>query len=148
MENLEIPLYSNSCGKIFNDRLIFASAYKENVYYTKDISHVKTRSKFGLKSVATILLPFSLLLIPYFDNNLPVFMEVVIVAMMVLFFVIALIKTDAKYYIILHLKNGQAVKIRISKNNKKEAYKFLNAINEHHFKPTEVQQEPVASYNS
>mgnify|MGYP006145011481 CR=1 FL=1 len=125
MEKLEIPLYFNSCGKIFEDRLIFASAYKENIFDVSDIGKVSMRKKLGFKSVLSLLLPFGLIGILYLERDLDFIVQATTVVLTLIFFIVAFVNTEMKYYIILQLKSTKNVKIRISKNNKKDAGKFV-----------------------
>lgn len=131
MEKLEVPLYFNSCGKIFDDKVIFASAYKENIFYVNDIAKVSMKTRFGFKSLISMLLPFGLLGILYLEKNLDFFVQAITVVIMLIFLVVAFVNTEAKYYIILHLKSTKNVKIKISKSNKKDAGKFVKRAQEH-----------------
>lgn len=126
-----MPLYFNSCGKIFDDKVIFASAYKENIFYVNDIAKVSMKTRLGFKSVLSLFLPFGLLGILYLENSLDFFVQAITVALMLIFLVVAFINTEAKYYIILHLKNTRNVKIKISKSNKKDAGKFVKKAQAH-----------------
>ncbi len=125
MEKLEVPLYFNSCGKIFEDRLIFASAYKENIFDVSDIGKVSMRKKLGFKSVLSLLLPFGLVGILYLERDLDFIVQAITVVLTLIFFIVAFVNTEMKYYIILQLKSTKNVKIRISKSNKKDAGKFV-----------------------
>lgn len=125
-ENL---LFSNTCGKIYHDSAIFAFEHKEKTVLMEDIRKVKTEIGITIKSAITIVLPLSMLGFIYLIRNMELGLRIMIIFLTILFTVAALYNAEKTFHLILTMKDGSRLKIRISENNKKDTEKFVFNLN-------------------
>ena len=125
MNKLETPLFNNSCGKIFKDKIILASKTREDEVEFDDIKKVRFGITTSLKSVMWALLPSSIFVLLYMERkklDSPIFFLLSFVAIAIT--VVALVMAEKSYYIHIRMSDGLNLRVRVSPDNKKDAKKF------------------------
>lgn len=126
MKNFEMPVFSNGCGKLFSETIVFASANKESVIKIEDIKSIVFKKSVAWGGMWLLGVPLSLFGLTYFVNNNDVFVKVFLYAVAAMFTIICLLKTEKKYAIKILIYNEPVRTIRVSKDNIKDAQKFVN----------------------
>jgi len=122
-----MPLFNNSCGKIFRDRIIFASSNRENKIEADSIERVKFVGRVSLKSLLWVGISSSFFGILYLERNLDGWMYALISIVALAFTVLSLVMLEMNYHILLQMKDGSEKRITVTKDNKKDARKFVQA---------------------
>ena len=126
MNNLEIPLFNNSCGKIFNDSIILATKNREDKINFNDIKKVKFGITASFKSIIWALLPSSIFVLLYMERkelDSAIFFLLSFVSLA--FTILALVMTEKNHYINVKLNEGLNVRINVSADHRKDAKKFV-----------------------
>lgn len=129
MTTLEIPQFSNSCGKIFADKIILATAHKESEIALSDIRKVKFASKPQSKSLFFVALPALLFVFPFFTGDDDAFLNIVFVLFGILLMSVSLYNLNKKHSVSIKLASGSSVSINVWEGNIKEAKKFAGMVN-------------------
>ncbi|RYJ41593.1 hypothetical protein [Flavobacterium beibuense] len=127
MKKLEMPLFNNSCGKLFNDKIVLASAHREEEIEFKEIKKIKFGFNVSLKSVMWALMPSSIFVLLYLQRAMldgAMFILLSFVAIGISVF--SVVMAEKSYYVLIKLRGGQNVKVRVSVDNKKDAKKFAD----------------------
>lgn len=119
------PVFNNSCGKIFNDKVILASSHRENHVRFDAIQKLEFVTKIDYKSLLWVLISSSFFLILYLERNLEAWLFVIIGLVALSFTVLSLIMVEKNYQILVHLNDGSKTRINVAKDNKKDAKKFV-----------------------
>ena len=126
MKKLETPVFNNSCGKIFNDKIVLASSHREDELAFEDVKKVKFGMTTSLKSLMWALLPSSIFVLLYLERqklDSSIFFLLSFVAIGISVF--SLIMADKSYYILFKTNDDLNVKVKVSVDNKKDAKKFV-----------------------
>ena len=122
-----MPLFNNSCGKLFNDKIVLASAHREEEIEFKEIKKIKFGFNISLKSVMWALMPSSIFVLLYLQRAMldgAMFILLSFVAIGISVF--SVVMAEKSYYVLIKLKGGQNVRVRVSVDNKKDAKKFAD----------------------
>ena len=120
----ENPLFANTCGKIYDEVATFAFEHKEKTIRLNEIEKVRTEVGITLKSFFVTLMPLSLLSFVYLIKDIDIVLKTILIALTVLFSAISLFNAERTFHLVLTLKDGAKLKIRVSENNRKDAEKF------------------------
>ena len=126
MEMEMMRLFNNSCGKIFRDEVVFASSNRENHLEAESIQGLKLKGTVSLKSLGWVIISSSFFGILYLEKNLEGWMYGLIFILALIFTGLSLYMLERHYYILLVKKDGTQYKIRVDKDNKKDAQKFVD----------------------
>lgn len=131
MEMDMMPLFNNSCGKIFKDKVILASPNRENHVKFDNIEKLEFVTRVSFKSLLWVLISSSFFFILYLERNLEGWIYFLIFAVALGFTVLSLAMVEKNYHILLRLNDGSEKKISVSKDNKKDAKKFVSVAMKH-----------------
>lgn len=120
--------FSNSCGKIFADEIILATAHKESVVAIKDIKKVSFTSRPKPQSLLFVALPAILFVFPFFNNTTDTFMNVVFIGLGILLMGISLYNMNKQHTLTVKLATGSSIAINVLPHNIKEAKKFAGMV--------------------
>lgn len=125
MDDTELPLFYNTCGKVFTNRIVFASVVRETEVNPCDIKNVQIIFTVSLQSIALIVVPTPLLIMPFFLHPSEKGLKLCIGVMGLLLIALAIAKTRKDYCLKLHLKDGRVITWHFWKNNLSDAQKFI-----------------------
>ncbi|SFQ77159.1 hypothetical protein [Flavobacterium akiainvivens] len=128
MTTLETPQFSNSCGKIFADKIVLASAHKETEVPLHELKKVSFTSRPLPKSLFFIALPAVLFAFPFVTNEKDWFVNAIFIAIGLILMGVSLFNVNKKHTLSLKLATGNSVSINVWEGNLKEAKKFANMI--------------------
>ena len=129
MTTLELPQFSNSCGKVFADKIILASANKESEVPLKDIKKASFTSRPHNKSLFFIALPAMLFVFPFFSGEEDTFINIVFIALGILLMVVSITQANRKHTLNVKLASGSTIGINVWEGNLKDAKKFTSMVN-------------------
>lgn len=130
MKKLDTPLFNNSCGKIFQDKLVLASANREEEIEFEDIKKIKFGVTTSIKSLMWALLPSSIFVLLYLERNkLDSAMFFLLSFIAIAITTVSLIMADKSYYLLIKLEEGLNIRVRVAVDNKKDAKKFMDIAN-------------------
>jgi hypothetical protein len=124
----EMPVFSNSCGKIYTDNVVFAFSNGEKELTMEKIKAVRFTERLTPRSLAFILLP--LLVYPAIDH-IKNFNGLFRVGGYVAMFGVAAMAFDyseKEYSISVVMNDRSKMTIRVSKDNRKDAKKFVDKL--------------------
>ncbi|MNK24473.1 hypothetical protein D3C87_427790 [compost metagenome] len=125
MEMDMMPLFNNSCGKVFKDKVILASPNRENHIKFDNIKKLEFVTRISFNSLLWVLISCSFFFILYLERNLEGWIYFLIFAVALGFTILSLVMVEKNYHILLRLNDGSEKKITVSKDNKKDAKKFV-----------------------
>ena len=128
MQELEIPLFSNTCGKLFADRIVFASANREKEILPQTLSRLTFTGSLTIGSILYMLLFLAIAGGALFINIATVF-KLGLFSMSMLLLLWFVLKGKRKYAINIYFKDGSARSIRVWEGNRKDAQKFVEQAN-------------------
>ncbi|MES2487805.1 MAG: hypothetical protein V4581_17895 [Bacteroidota bacterium] len=128
MTELEIPQFSNSCGKLFADKIILASSNKESLIDLNTVRNVSFTSRPAPKSLFFIALPLPLFFMPSLLNENDFFVKVMFVTVGLLLLLVSVWQVNKNYTLSLKLKDGSSTSINVWEGNRKEAQKFADRV--------------------
>lgn len=120
-----MPLFNNSCGKIFSDKVILASPNRENHVKFESIDKLEFKTQVSFKSLLWVLISASFFVLLYLERNLEGWLYAIIGAVALGFTVLSLIMVEKNHLIMLHLNDGSKTRINVAKDNMKDAKKFV-----------------------
>ena len=124
-----MPIFSNTCGKLFADKVIFASALRETEIDTREIKNISFAGSVKTSSLLFLAVPATLVFIPYFFfHESEVFMKFLVTIIGVVFFTVAIIKAQKSYRLKVNLKNGETITWNVWQGNMREANKFVEQV--------------------
>lgn len=130
MKKLDTPLFNNSCGKIFNDKIVLASANKEDEIELDEIKRVKFGLTVSVKSLMWALLPSSIFVLLYLERaKLDSIMFFLLSFVAIGITVTAVIMAEKSCYLLIKLHDGINIRVRVAIDNKKDAKKFAEIVN-------------------
>jgi membrane protein CcdC involved in cytochrome C biogenesis len=120
--------FSNSCGKIFADEIILATAHKESVIAVNDIKKVSFTSRPKPQSLLFVALPAVLFVFPFFNHSTDTFLNVLLIGLGVLLMAVSLYNLNKQHTLTVKLATGNSIAINVSPRNIKEAKKFAGMV--------------------
>jgi hypothetical protein len=128
MNTLDTPQFSNSCGKLFADKIIFASSDKETEIDLQNVKNAAFTSRPKFQSLVFMLLPLLLFAFPIFIHDAELFLKILFFGVGLLFLIVSVIKAQKNYTLSLYLKDGTSISINVWEGNRREAQKFADMI--------------------
>lgn len=125
-KDTDIPFFANTCGKLYPDRIIFASALRETVFKPTEIKKINLSKSVSVASILLILAPSAVFAIPLVSSHEDKWFDYMLYSLGFLMFCIAVFKAEKKYKLQVYLKNGKSVSWHIWKGNIKDVLKFIN----------------------
>ncbi|MFP9113002.1 hypothetical protein ACLI1A_03620 [Flavobacterium sp. RHBU_3] len=122
-------LFSNSCGKLFTDCVVFATAYKETEIKLTEIKNVSFSWHFSRSGLAFIFLPLPLLVIAFYFPESDNALKFSTCFLGILFMVFSAINARRHFILKLALKNGESLQWNVWKGNQKDTRKFIKHLN-------------------
>jgi len=122
-------IFSNSCGKLYPDKIVLASASKETSYPLQSISKLAFKKSFETKSFLFMLLPCTLFVFPRLLNSDENFIKLFLYALGVCMLVLSIVKGKKKYTLTMYLTNSTTRSVSVWEGNIKEAQKFVSQAN-------------------
>jgi len=126
MKNFDVPFFSNTCGKLFSDTVIFASINGESKVHLQDIKKISFKRSVVWSSLWFIAVPLSIFALSQLVSYDDTFVKMFMYSIASVFTLICLIKVEKKYTISTAMKDGSVKTIRVSNDNIKDAEKFTN----------------------
>jgi len=137
MKNFDVPLFSNTCGKLYTDAVVFASVSKESIIPIRDIKNISFKKSVVWSSLFFIPVPLAVFALSCLVSNNDAFVKMFLYFIGVLFMAICVFKVKKKYTIYIRMENKSLYAIRVAKDNIKDAQKFI-------YKATELIKEQRA----
>ncbi len=128
MNDSELPLFSNTCGKLFQDKVIFASAVRETEVKADDIKDVQLAMSISAQSLLFLLVPLPLFVMPFFLQPTEGALKVCIAAIGCIMMAMAVYKARKEYKLRLYLKNGMLIEWYVWRGNYTEAHNFVQKV--------------------
>jgi hypothetical protein len=129
MQSLNSPFFSNTCGKIYPEKIVLASAYKETAYPVSNIKKLTFRKSFETTSFLFMLLPCALFILPRFLNSDETFIKYFLYAVGAVMLVLSIVMGKKKYSLNIYLADGSQRTVNVWEENTKEAKKFIAQAN-------------------
>lgn len=129
MNDNDLPLFSNTCGKLYIDRIVFASALKETSITPKHLKKVTFNRGVTISSIVIIVLSCILFASPLYLPQAEIFFIIGLA-----FLILSIAKVKKTYSINLHMKDGTIRTISVWEGNRKDASKFVTKVQEKFFK--------------
>jgi hypothetical protein len=128
MSDDSLPLYSNTCGKLYADKIIFASALRETAFTPAEIKGISLQRHIRSSSLFFIALPCILFFLPYFLSDEEHGLRVMLVLAGALMLLMSVYKAEKVYSLKLSLTNGRVITWQIWKGNITDAKKFIKNV--------------------
>ncbi len=124
MNHHENALFSNNCGKIYRDRIVF-STLDESVA-TENIKSVSLRKSIGKGNLFFILLPCLLVGISFLMPKEDFIIKMLFIVTGVVFFAATLLNVKKRSFIVVSLKTGKNIKVTPRESYPREAKRFVD----------------------
>lgn len=124
----DMPVFSNSCGKIYHNNVVFAFDNGEKNIVVQKITAVKFTGRATPKSVMIMFLPLLATFLIYLERNMHGLLRLAGVGVMLAVFGLAFYYAEKQYRISIVMNDGSKTTIRVSKDNRKEARKFVDKL--------------------
>jgi len=122
----DTPIFSNTCGILFNDKVIFGFVNGEKEISLSEIKHARFREKITAGFWLLIVLPLPLYAALDYIYNYNGLLRLAGYCFAGSISCLAYYYAKKKYQIIIEMINGSTFKIRVSEDNKKDASKFID----------------------
>lgn len=119
------PLLQNSCGKIYNDKIILSAGSKEYEVFSDSIFRLKTCIEITVRALIFILLPLGLSAFIYFTGGFTSSLHFIIILIAITSSLLTIWFTETRRYMLLITKDGRRRKIPLDKNKTEEAKRFI-----------------------
>ena len=129
MNDDNLPLFSNTCGKLYIDRIVFASALKETSVTPQNLKNVTFNRGITISSIVIIVLSCILFTSPLYLPQAEIFFVIGLA-----FLAISIAKAKRTYSITLYMKDGTIRTISVWEGNRKDASKFVSKVQERFFR--------------
>lgn len=129
MNDNDLPLFSNTCGKVYIDRIVFASALKETTITPQSLKKVTFSRSIAISSIVIMVLSCILFTSPLYLPQAEIFF---IIGLM--FLILSIAKAKKIYSITLYMKDGSTRTIKVWEGNRNDASKFVSKVQERFFK--------------
>jgi len=157
MENSDMPLFSNTCGKLFCDSVVFASSKDEVIIPLQDIKQIAFKKSVLWSSLFILVLPIAVFALGrFFVSKDDAFVRGFLYTIAILFSVICVLKAEKKHTLRIKQNSKASLIIRVSGHNVNDAQKFVdkarNLLKQHQSdlknKAAEANKTEVAYANS
>jgi hypothetical protein len=128
MKELDIPQFSNTCGKLYADKIVLATSNNESYIDIDKIHKVAFTARPELKSMLFIMLPLVLFALPMIMHEPDFFTKALFMTVGLVFLTIAVFQINNVYTLSLKLKDGTSMNINVWQGNRKEAQKFAGLV--------------------
>lgn len=118
----DTTLFSNNCGKLYRNKVVFAS--QSECVDTKDIKSISLRKSISKGSLFFIFLPGLFFAVPFFVNDY--FEKILFTAFGVGFTTLALFMAKRNTNIYVAVKNGRNLNLKIWHGYTREAQRFVD----------------------
>lgn len=118
------PVFGNTCGKIYRDRIILATSHKESGFPFHEIKSLTFKQRFDVRGLLFACLPGALIAFPFIFKNEDTVVKVASAIIGVLGAALCIFKAQKRYSLHLETNSGRVVKVKVWHGNKKEAEKF------------------------
>lgn len=125
MNDNYLPLFGNTCGKIYNEYILLASENNERTLPLSSVKKITFSKRISLNSLLFTFLPAVLLVVPQFMESEDVFIKIVLYVLGILFLAISVYKAEMISKVNIFTTNGSVLKINVIKDNRREAKKFV-----------------------
>jgi len=127
MKNLNLPLFGNTCGKLYDEYIVLASANRERTLPLNSVKKVTFTKSIAISSLLFMLLPGVLFILPYFLSSEDAFIKVLLYAIGSIIIAFSIFKAEQKYAVKVYTKNGSVLTVKLIKENMHDAKKFVSA---------------------
>lgn len=125
----DTPIFSNTCGILFNDKVIFGFVNGDKEISLSKISHAQFREKITIAFWLLIVLPLPLYAALDYMYNYNGLLRLAGYCLAGCVSSLAYYYAKKKYLIVIEMVNSSRFVIRVSEDNKKDASKFINNLN-------------------
>lgn len=122
-------LFSNSCGKLFTDYVVFATAYKETEIKLTDVKNISFSWYFSRSGLAFIFLPLPLLVMAFYFPESDSGLKISTGFLGLLFMALSAINARRHFVLKLMLKSGKVLQWNVWQGNRKDTRKFIKHLN-------------------
>ncbi len=136
-----MPLFSNTCGKLYADTVVFALVNREFILPVEDIKYISLKKSINLSNLLYLALPAAVFILSRLVRDDDTFIKVFLCGIAFAFTVICLVKVQKKYTVRIKMVNGSLKTIHVAKANYNDAQKFI-------YKATELIKEQRAFANN
>ena len=122
------PLFANSCGILFTDRVVLLRQTKSQLTL-HTIKKISFKKRYKTESIVFTFLPGILLLVPYFSGSEDTFIKVLFIGIGLIGLAISLVKAKVQYKLNIISNSGRIHSINVWEGNKQDAKKFADRTN-------------------
>lgn len=124
----DTPIFSNTCGLLFEDRVVFAFDNGEKQFPLSKIKSASFRERITNGFLLLMAMPLPLYALLDYVRNFNGLPRLAGYGFAVAISLAAFYFSKKKYQIALEMLNGGKFTIRVSENNKKDASKFITKL--------------------
>lgn len=128
MKSILNPLFANTCGKIFHDRIELASHRGDSTLYRDEVTGAALSSNLLKKEILFACLPLVLPALSFFLKPEETGLKVLFIVLGVGTTILMFFKGQRKHTLCIHLKNGKTRHSRVHAENIMDARKFVREI--------------------
>jgi len=136
-----MPLFSNTCGKLYTDAVVFALVNREFILPVENIKNISLKKSINWSNLLYLAVPAAIFVLSRLVRDDDTFIKVFLYCIAFAFTVICLVKVQKKYTIRISMDNGSLKTIHVAKANYNDAQKFI-------YKATELIKEQRALANN
>lgn len=125
-----MPLFSNSCGKIYANDVEFAYDNGEKRIVIKEIKTVNFNARLSWKALLFLFLPLAVFVFIYLQKTIHNLLRLAGLGSVLVIFGLAFFYAEKKYRITIIMADGSGKTITVSKGNRKDAKKFVDKLKE------------------
>jgi hypothetical protein len=125
MKNSHLPVFGNTCGKLYEDYILLASENRERTLPLNSVKKITFSKSIALGSLLFMLLPCVLFVMPQFLNADDIVAKILMYGVGIVFLAVSIVKAEKKYAVKLYTKSGTVLKVRLIKENMRDAQKFV-----------------------
>lgn len=127
MTNTTQQVFTNTCGKIFRNRLVLATPKHETLLSYDEIKNISFDKKRKKGDLLVALLPAVLIVISFFLKKEESTIKLLFIILGVVGIALALFKAQARYVVIVKKTDSRSITVRAA--GKREAEKFASQAN-------------------
>jgi hypothetical protein len=129
MKDSLLPVFGNTCGKLYDDYILLASENNERTLPLNSVKKITFKSRIALSSLLFMVLPALFFVLPQFMENEDAFIKAFIYAIGILFIGVSIFKAEKKHSVNIVTKNQSVFKVRVISENIRDAKKFTQEAN-------------------
>lgn len=119
------PVFGNTCGKIYRDRIVLATSNKESGFPFHEIKNLTFKQKFDPRGLLFACLPGAILAFPFVFKNEDTAIRIAAGVLGFLGVALCIFKAQKRYTLHMEMNSGKMIKVNVWHGNKKEAEKFV-----------------------